>query len=337
MYMKLIQEGAVSIIIPVYNAVKYIEQCINSILSQSYQDFRVILVDDGSTDGSVSLLEKIVGADHRFTILHKQNGGASAARNTGLEQVATPFLTFVDIDDYIDEPYLENLLRAVLEDDNIDFVVQGFKRVNSEGAILEENMLHQGTCGGQDWEQLFDHYRLQDNGYVCSKLYRSSIIKAHKLQFEAGLHLYEDTYFALQYLAVINKVAFTADINYNYLSVAGSLTTRKRSFNDSFLPFRKLFDLSETMFPGSLMQAPAALLKRWAIYMNDAIINNYLDGSAKAMRRENLKKFTAGDWALYGRYFQPFNIFFSLFKYLLVHRQFGAADFLMNLYFKRNR
>ena len=337
MYMKLIPAGAVSIIIPVYNAVKYIEQCINSILRQSYQDFKVILVDDGSSDGSASMLEKIVGADPRFTVLRKQNAGASAARNSGLEQVTTPFLTFVDIDDYLDERYLENLLQPVLANENIDFVVQGFKRVNNEGAILGKNILQSGVCDAKDWKQLFDHYELHNNGYVCSKLYKSQILKKHKLQFDPQLHLYEDTYFALQYLAVIDKVAFTADTNYNYLVAEGSLTTRKRSFDDSFLPFRKLYDLSAAMFPGDLLQAPEALLKRWGVYMNDAIINNYLDGSVKAKRIENLKKFTAGDWALYAKYFQPFNVFFSLFKSLLLRKQFGIADFLMNLYFKRNR
>lgn len=335
--MKLIPAGAVSIIIPVYNAEKYIEQCIDSILRQSYQDFKVILVDDGSTDGSVSLLEKIVGADARFTILSKQNEGASAARNSGLQQVVTPFLTFVDIDDYIDAPYLENLLQPVLQDENIDFVVQGFKRVNREGVVLEKNVLRSGVCAAQDWEQLFNHYALQNNGYVCSKLYKSSIVKAHDIQFETKLHLYEDTYFALQYLTGIKKIAFTTDINYNYLVVEGSLTTRKRSFNDSFLPFRKLYDLSAAMFSGNLMQAPEGLLNRWAIYMNDAIINNYLDASVKAKRIENLEKFTTGDWALYAQYFVPFNAFFSLFKSLLLLKQFGLADFLMNLYFKRNK
>lgn len=335
--MKLIPAGALSIIIPVYNAAKYIKQCMDSILRQSYQDFKVILVDDGSSDGSASMLENIVGADPRFTILRQQNGGASAARNSGLEQVNTPFLTFVDIDDYIDENYLESLLQPVLQDENIDFVVQGFKRVNSEGLIVDKNVLRSGVCDANDWVQLFDHYELHNNGYVCSKLYKSQIVKTHNIHFDPRLHLYEDTYFALQYLVVINKVAFTADTNYNYLVVEGSLTTRKRSFNDSFLPFRKLYDLSATMFPGDLLQAPEALLKRWAIYMNDAIINNYLDGSAKTKRIENLKKFTIGDWALYAQYFQPFNVFFSLFKSLLLRKQFGIADFLMNLYFKRNR
>ena len=335
--MKLIPPGAVSIIIPVYNAEKYIEQCINSILRQSYQDFKVILVDDGSADGSVSLLEKIVGADPRFNILRKQNGGASAARNSGLQDVLTPFLTFVDIDDYIDAHYLENLLLPALQDENIDFVVQGFKRVNSAGATLEKNILHTGICDARDWDQLFNHYELHNNGYVCSKLYKSQILKKHKLQFDPQLHLYEDTYFALKYVAVIDKVAFTADTNYNYLVVEGSLTTRKRSFDDSFLPFRKLYDLSAAMFPSDLMQAPDALLKRWAIYMNDAIINNYLDTNVKAKRIENLKKFTGGDWALYSQYFAPFNIFFSLFKSLLLRKQLGIADYLMNLYFKHNR
>ena len=102
----------ISVIVPVYNAEKYIEHCIQSLLEQTYKNFELILVNDGSKDRSLELCKAFAEKDRRVKVYDRQNGGASAARNTGLERMEGQYVVFVDSDDYVSKSYLENLYLA---------------------------------------------------------------------------------------------------------------------------------------------------------------------------------------------------------------------------------
>ena len=107
------QSPLISIIIPVYNVKKYLLRCIRSILKQKYRNFEVILVDDGSDDGSGLLCDKLKTRDSRIRVIHKENGGMSSARNVGIEFARGEYITFVDSDDYISDRYLETLVELM--------------------------------------------------------------------------------------------------------------------------------------------------------------------------------------------------------------------------------
>ena len=100
----------ISIIVPVYNTEKYIRQCLDSILNQTYQNFECLLINDGSSDNSLSIAESFAQNDSRMKVFTKENGGPSSSRNYGLNKVSGEFITFVDADDYIDEYMIENMI-----------------------------------------------------------------------------------------------------------------------------------------------------------------------------------------------------------------------------------
>ena len=106
----------ISVIVPVYNAEKYLHRCINSILAQTFVDIELLLIDDGSTDSSSVICDKYAKKDQRVRVFHKENGGVSSARNLGLDNAQGEWIAFVDGDDWVKETYLSNLLSHVRED-----------------------------------------------------------------------------------------------------------------------------------------------------------------------------------------------------------------------------
>lgn len=118
----------VSIIVPVYNVKPYLSRCVDSLLGQSYQNMELLLVDDGSTDGSEALCDEYAAQDARVRVLHKKNGGLSDARNAGVDAAKGEYLSFVDGDDWVSPYYIENLYRA-LEQAGADFSTSCFEEV----------------------------------------------------------------------------------------------------------------------------------------------------------------------------------------------------------------
>ena len=136
MNQSTVQRGLVTIIVPAFNSEKYIEKCLNSILRQTYQNLEVIVVDDGSTDGTAGIIRGIAGRDHRIRLLCEENRGTSAARNYGLEEATGEYLTFVDSDDYIARDYVERLQKRC-ESTEADMVICGLCYVGENGRILK--------------------------------------------------------------------------------------------------------------------------------------------------------------------------------------------------------
>ena len=107
------KDSLISIVIPIYNAVKYLEECLNSIKNQTYKNFEVIMVNDGSKDDSETICKRFSEDDTRFRYFKKENGGVSSARNLGLDNVEGDYITFIDADDWIDENHLELLINSI--------------------------------------------------------------------------------------------------------------------------------------------------------------------------------------------------------------------------------
>lgn len=128
----------ISIIIPVYNIEKYIEKCLDSILDQTYEDFEVIIVDDGSTDSSGQICDSYARTDNRIKVIHIKNGGASKARNIGIEYSSGDWITFVDGDDYIESTMLAELHKELCEK-NLDVVFCDFRMVSEDSTKVLQN------------------------------------------------------------------------------------------------------------------------------------------------------------------------------------------------------
>ncbi|XCY61661.1 glycosyltransferase [Streptococcus iniae] len=140
----------ISVIVPVYNAEKTISKCIQSLLEQTFQEFELILVNDGSKDNSLQLLKEFEEHHSNFKVIDQVNGGASIARNTGLDAASGDYIVFVDIDDYLDSDYLDVLYQEIVKTGN-DIVISSLRMVDNQGKVVSQIVLD--DTSGDNWSQ----------------------------------------------------------------------------------------------------------------------------------------------------------------------------------------
>ena len=173
----------ISVVIPVYNTEKLLNRCVDSLLSQEYSDFELILIDDGSTDNSLAICESYAKEHEEIILLNKVNGGVSSARNAGLKIASGSYTLFVDSDDYMSEDYLTTLYNHC---HNCDFVVGGFTYFGSKGSpITPPRHVFTIDDKSNDLEELFRYSLLLNTPWA--KLYRTRIIKEHNLNFDENM------------------------------------------------------------------------------------------------------------------------------------------------------
>ena len=210
----------VSVIVPAYNCVNSLAYCVHSIQQQTFSDWELILVDDGSTDGSNKLCDKFAAEDNRIRVIHKPNGGVSSARNVGIDAAAGEHITFCDSDDYLESDYLENLVQAAESNPDCGHIwccfqtVTGYQKENAApNYISEESVLYYTL---KDYMTL--HEMWLDTG-PWNKLYIAKIIKESGLHFSEDLSLGEDWLFNLAYIAASenDRIAVITKPLYNYM------------------------------------------------------------------------------------------------------------------------
>lgn len=200
-----------SVIVPVYNGEKYIEDCLNSIMNQTYNDLQIIVVNDGSTDNTKSILSDISKKDSRIQIIDKKNGGVSSARNMGLDNATEDCITFVDDDDTVDLDMYELLMNYIAE--GYDIAHCGYKKISKEkvklvngtGKIIIQNNVKALECliSGK----LFV-------GSLCNKVYKRSLFK--DIRLDETLKINEDVLINYQVFKNSNKTIFIDEAKYNY-------------------------------------------------------------------------------------------------------------------------
>jgi glycosyltransferase involved in cell wall biosynthesis len=199
----------ISVIIPVYNAEKYIRQCLDSVIKQTFANLEIICVNDGSQDNSDKILAEYAAADSRIKILTQDNQGLSAARNAGIKIAGGDYIGFVDSDDYVDLDFYEKLL-AVAEKNNADIVMGATRRFGDNFATRiyppYKNMVS---------NKLSEKLAFLRGGGVWDKIYKASIIKEHRIDFQVG-HNYEGNLFLLKAVYFSKTMATTVDTFYNY-------------------------------------------------------------------------------------------------------------------------
>ena len=213
----------ISIIVPVYNVRVYLPKCIDSILKQNYNQLEIILVDDGSTDGSGELCDKYTTKDSRVKVIHQRNGGAACARNAGLRIAKGEYLSFVDSDDFLVEGAYSYMIEQ-LEKYKADVIQCGFRNVYYNYSI---------DCVALDYITEFsrvDYLRRFTTDWTCGllwdKLYRRKIFDG--IEFEEG-HKIDDEYFTYQGIMNAKRIIYSPEIIYNYRKRKSSVMLRTES------------------------------------------------------------------------------------------------------------
>lgn len=222
------RKGCVSVIVPVFNQEQYIEVCLNSIMSQSYHDVQIIVVDDGSTDSTGSIVDKLSEQDKRIEVFHIENGGVSSARNFALEKVKGEYIQFVDADDIILKNMTKTLVKT-MEGKQADMVVCNYVKKFSKVYILNDIIDKPTVYSAEDYliNTLKDpghHYY----GVVWNKLYKTEIIKKNCLFFDKLVTLGEDFIFNISYWKCCKKVAVVFKYLYIYNKMENSTLSNKR-------------------------------------------------------------------------------------------------------------
>lgn len=238
--MKDNQVPLVSIIVPVYNAEKYLNRCVDSILSQTMTDFELLLIDDGSKDNSGRICDEYAEKDARVRVFHKPNGGVSSARNLGLDNAKGKWITFVDADDRCSCNYLEHLLSKV--DDDTDLIISYAVICDSTGEKAE--VYPEYRVNATNFERLFVDSDMHWHTSPWAKLYRASIIYENSLRFNEMMHIGEDADFLFSFMLITDKIYVSSDTDYYYTcDVSGSLTKRINTIDSEIASYRTILCL----------------------------------------------------------------------------------------------
>lgn len=212
----------VSIIVPVYNTDKFLHRCIDSILAQTYTDFELLLIDDGSKDSSGTICDEYAAKDVRVRVFHKENGGVSSARNMGLDNARGEWITFVDSDDWIDDNYLEALYGACIVSGS-DIVFCGFRVVDKKILLAEKLPIIWQNNKSED----LNKYILCAWTSVWASLQRKSLYVDNAVRFLEGISYREDFHVMVRLLLYAKKVTSIYYFLYNYLQHSNSLLHKR--------------------------------------------------------------------------------------------------------------
>lgn len=220
----------IDIIVPVYNAEKYIACCIESILHQTYKQYNLILVDDGSTDISGEICDNFAAKDRRILVIHKKNQGVSSARNSGIDASKGDFMMFVDADDYLDEYLLEKLVSN--ESEKTKLVACGIRYVWEDGKARNFSLKNRRILNTEEFNK--NYIELEDGLFFYSiygKLYDSKTIREQKIRFQDKMSILEDRTFILEYLKNITEIMTIEDCLYNYRQLSEMSLIKKYNKN----------------------------------------------------------------------------------------------------------
>lgn len=214
----------VSVIIPIYNPGSPLRRCLDSLTSQSYSNIEIILINDGSTDGSEQICADYVSKDNRIVYIKQDNAGVSAARNRGINTSSGEYLCFVDSDDYVDTNYVQLMVDAVGES-NADIVIQGLKQIKNGQIVnterFDNRILQVSNLNDNQFDDIF---------YYCGpycKLFKTSIVRSEKIYFPIDLSYGEDAVFYHAYLGKCRTIELLSATSYNYMIAnEGALSTK---------------------------------------------------------------------------------------------------------------
>jgi len=227
----------ISIVVPIYNTERYLSRCIESVLNQSFTDFELLLIDDGSTDGSGKICDAYAEKDNRIRVFHKENGGVSSARNLGLKEAQGEWICFVDSDDELMPNGLQIMVDGVSNE--VDMVMAGYYELMGETLLIDtSNYGKDGIISRNDaLLMMYPSGSLVYMGYSVAKLFRRSLVLSKSLWFDDHIKIKEDTLFVVEYLCGIqNRVCYISTPVYKYVKLpTGAMGGLSQSYNPNYL------------------------------------------------------------------------------------------------------
>lgn len=315
----------VTVVVPVYNMEEHVNKSVDSLLNQTYSNYEIILIDDGSTDGSGKICDDLAEKHTMIRTVHKANGGLSSARNRGLEEATGEYIIFPDPDDWVDENYLSALTAQCAEE--IDLEICGNYIVTSSSQIVQNTGASASVMPMRE-----AIVTLLTPGAFCgfawNKLFHMDIIRKNNLRFDEELGMAQDLHFAFLYILCCRKISYNPEPHYFYYqheagvtNVNHPLTARKIS---GLKTYDKLLELAETVVPEAVPIIRSTIanqnLSFLYIYRNTGMCDPEIEKQFCQNFKKNIKYFMKNQ------------------HYSVGHKILGAvAAFSPTLYYKLRR
>lgn len=316
----------VSVIVPVYNAEQHISRCIDSILAQKFTDFELILVNDGSTDNSLAICRSYLDKDSRVIVYNQSNGGASSARNHGIDVSKGDYICFVDADDYVNENYLLHLYQDIVIESNIDLVLHGMNRIKRETSTpITYNETRTYTLDEGSFFKDVILYKMC--GPYC-KLFKHDIITNNGIKFNEKIIYAEDLDFFAKYLLHCRKVRTSDCRNYYYVAYEDSVSTRFYAFEKEHSGINNLFvsltALNEKFQDKTLDEQ----IKVYIVYYTSRMLTSIYEPPRpnRSMRLKYLKSIEKKYVQTYRDHYVPLTMNDRIFKYLFINKCYRLFD-----------
>jgi glycosyltransferase involved in cell wall biosynthesis len=237
----------ISVIIPVYNVEKYLERCIDSVLSQTFTDFECILIDDGSLDNSGKICDEYAKKDVRIKVIHQENGGVSCARNAGLDIAQGEWITFIDSDDWVDENYLELMYNNAVNN-NCELSICGWRSIDENGKLMAKSKQFPVIFFDKvSAKKTLLGFKYFTTSTWCKLVYRQYIYE-NNIRFDMEVTVCEDGLFWFEVIDKIDRVLYDSTPCYNYMRNANSTlnsTTAIDSYMTNYIATRKMTQIEK--------------------------------------------------------------------------------------------
>ena len=286
----------ISVIVPAYNVEKYIKTCLDSLINQTYSNFEIIVINDGSTDQTEEIL-RIYQSNPKFRIYSQKNGGLSAARNRGIKLANGELVCFIDSDDSVKSDYLEKLVAPFIEDVDVDITVCGYQE-KFENSVINHVLKSQKITGRKATEDLL--IKQQDfNVLAWNKLYRKSLFTDCNIEYPAG-QIHEDNLTTYKLFSHAQKVFYISDVLYIYQRTHSEITKNRYSEEKTL----KRLQVKEQMAieAGQYLQdsnlklaADVALLLSYFAFLDHAI-NRRIEKSYYQVYLKKIKKLSSSQF-----------------------------------------
>lgn len=314
------EDVVISIVVPVYNVEKYINRCVDSVLSQTFEEWELLLVNDGSTDRSGDLCDAYAQIDNRIQVFHSENRGVSHARNIALKNIKGKYITFLDADDWFDSICLEACICEIRKN-NLDLFQFGSRRIDAEGKYEEVDRIETPVLHFKDLVK--GKYAFSVT--VWGSIFRSELIYQKTLFFSEGIKLGEDQKFLYEYLLYANRIKISSKVFYNYYINPKSATQTSNDIEllhvfDVFNYILNLNPYYEYYINSSISRLVFALFCRRSFSLEDFnnkvfvhLVPSY-DNRALALYRKFLKKSPWFAYYIYGWFYVKYTQMRFLFN-----------------------
>lgn len=235
----MIESPQISIIIPIYNVERYLRQCIDSILAQTFTDFELLLIDDGSPDGCPAICDEYAGKDARIRVFHKQNGGVTSARNKGLDNAKGNWIIYIDGDDWIEPTYVEELYNAAINNE-ADIAICGFRFVYEDGSSVIEHP----TIWNDNKQASLNRYIASIWTTACGSIQKSNLYKDNSIRSPKNITFCEDFHLMVRLCYFANKVISIDRPLYNYRQRSSSIvhSLNDKTWRDELSTYLEIID-----------------------------------------------------------------------------------------------